>query len=416
MIEWGRLLPPAFAKPRFRLFALGQAISVIGSWVQQIALSWLVYRLTGSVLMLGLTGFLTQIPHLFIAPVAGFVVDRLPRVRMLVAINLALSVLAGTMAALAFSEVTDVRIYLVLAVLIGVANACEAPTRQSLLGSIVEERALLPSAIGVNSMLFNTGRVIGPAIGAFLLLHLSEGWCFAVNAASFFAVVAATLAMRLPDARPAGAKGGASQSYGQSLRYLVGLPAAQCFLPLAATVSITALPLQHLMPSLAVEFFRGDQATLGLLMSASGVGALSGAIFLAMQRGHGVQFRLVRIAPAIAGLGLVLLGLSRVLWLSIPALILIGIFVLSTSVSTNTLLQQSVGDEWRGRVIGLYFMCFIGLAPLGNLLAGFLASRIGLGATLVLDGIVLMAVTVAMQVRLRLRPERLVALRQSLNV
>ncbi|MGE0767741.1 MAG: MFS transporter, partial [Hyphomicrobiaceae bacterium] len=191
-------LPPAFTKPRFRLFAAGQAMSVLGSWIQQVALSWLVYRLTGSIFLLGFTGFLLQISHLFIAPVAGFLIDRLPRAALLIAINGWLAAMAALLAALALTGVEAIWLYLTLAVLIGIGNACEAPTRQSLLGAIIEDRALLPSAIGVNSALFNGGRMIGPAIAGVLLTRFSEGVCFLINALSFVGIIGALIAMRLP--------------------------------------------------------------------------------------------------------------------------------------------------------------------------------------------------------------------------
>ena len=274
-------LPPAFAKPRFRLFAGGQAVSIVGSWIQQVALSWLVYRLSGSVFLLGLSGFLQQVPHLVIAPVAGFVVDRLPRVKLLVAIYLAQAVLAAVLAVMALGGVTEIWPYLTVALLIGVSNACEAPARQSLLGVIVEERALLPSAIGFNSVLFNSGRLIGPSIAGVLLLLVSEGWCFAINAVSFAGIVAALLAMRLPDAPASSAQRLGRDDVRATITRLLELPVAKYVLPLASTVALFALPLQHLMPSVAVSFFGGAQGTVGLLLSCQGLGALIAMILFA---------------------------------------------------------------------------------------------------------------------------------------
>ena len=394
-------LPPAFVKPRFRLFAAGQALSVIGSWIQQVALSWLVYRLTGSVFLLGVTGFLLQISHLFIAPVAGFLIDRLPRAALLMAINAWLAMLALLLAVLTLGGVEQIWVYLTIAVLIGIGNACEAPTRQSLLGAIMEDRALLPSAIGVNSALFNGGRMIGPAIAGMLLTRYSEGVCFAINAISYVGIIGALVAMRLPETRSLSLR---SASGGLAIRdtlfRLASIPVARYLLPSASAVALCALPLNQLMPSIAVGFFGGDAGLVGLLLSASGLGALSAALFLAMQRNHRVQLRLVQVAPVIAGVALIAFSQSRSLWLSLPLLAVVGAFVLSTSVSTNTLLQQSVDDDWRGRVIGLYFTFFLGMAPLGNLLSGWLASRIGLGPTLLLDGAVVALAGIAAQVRL----------------
>lgn len=416
MPDLTRFLPPAFAKPRFRIFAAGQAVSVIGSWIQQVALAWLVYRLTGSVFLLGLTGFLLQIPHLFVAPVAGFLIDRLPRVKTLIAINTALGCLATLLAALALSGVTLIWPYLSIAVLIGIGNACEAPARQSLLGSIVEDRALLPSAIGFNSVLFNSGRMIGPAIAGLLLQSFSEGVCFTLNALSFFGIIGALFALRLDDKAAAPGKSAAQGAVRATLERLWGLPVARYLLPSASAVAFFALPLTQLMPSIAVDFFQGDPATLGLLLSASGFGALTGALYLSMQRNHRVQLRLVQIGPLVAGLALFAFSFSRNLWLSLPLLSVMGAFVLSTSVSTNTLLQQSVEDSWRGRVIGLYFTFFLGMAPLGNLLAGTLASHIGLGKTLAFNGLMMAAAAIIAQLRLRSDPTAFGRLKESVRL
>jgi MFS family permease len=408
-------LPPAFAKPRYRLFAAGQALSVLGSWIQQVALAWLVYRITGSVLLLGLTGFLLQIPHLFVAPVAGFLIDRLPRVATLIAVNVWLALLALVLAVLALAGVERIGVYLAVALLIGIGNAWESPTRQSLIGAIVEDRALLPSAIGFNSVLFNTGRMVGPAIAGLLLRHVSEGVCFAINAASFLAIIAALVAMRLPESRTLALKGSGPLDVRATLARLAGLPVARYLLPSASAVALFALPLNQLMPSIAVRIFGGDAGLVGLLLSASGLGALSAALFLAMQQSHRAQFHIVQVAPIIAGLALMGFSQSRSLWLSLPLLAIVGAFVLSTSVSTNTLLQQSVDDSWRGRVIGLYFTAFLGMAPIGNLLAGFLAAKLGLGATLMLNGSLMALAGLLAQVRLA-RGENRERLRRSVNL
>jgi MFS family permease len=415
MTRLARLLPPALIKPRFQLFSAGQAVSVMGGWIQTVALSWLVYRLTNSVFMLGLTGFLLQIPHLFVAPVAGFIVDRLPRVKFLIAINLTLSFLAAILAVLTLAGVSAIWPYLCVAVLIGTVNACETPARQSLLATIVEDRALLPSAIGVNSMLFNTGRMIGPAIAGILLLRVSEGVCFAVNSVSFAGIVGALIAMRLPDVPPKTSHVAPRAALRETLQHLTALPAARYLLPLASSAALFALPLTQLMPSIAVEFFDGHSGTMGLLMSASGFGALSAAAFIAFQQGYRTQFRLVQIAPAVAGIGLLAFSQSHSLWISLPLLAVIGASVLSTSVSTNTLLQQSVEDQWRGRIIGFYVMCFVGLAPLGNLMAGFLAGHIGLRTTLAINGALMALSALIAQVRLRSNPATLDSLHRSLS-
>ncbi len=393
MVAMASFLPPALSKPRFRVFALGQAVSIVGGWIQQIALSWLIYRLSGSVLLLGLAGFLTQIPFLVFSPFAGALTDRVRRVRMLIVVNCVLAGLATLLAIMAWSDVTEVWVYLAIALCTGIATSFETPVRQALLSIIVEDRVLLPSAIGVNSMMFNVGRIIGPTIAGVLLLRLPEAWCFALNALSFGAIIVALIAMRLPDPQPTRKEGQKGIALGETIAFLGTHPAARYLLPTVTAVAIFALPYQHIMPSIAVAFFGGDASTLGLLMSSVGAGALVAAVTLAMQSGWQMQLFVVRVAPFAVALALIAFSQSRNLTLSMLLLAVLGGCILLTSASTNTILQQSVPDVWRGRVIGFYIMCFIGMAPIGNLLTGAIAERFGLGPTLAFNGcMILLAV------------------------
>ena len=390
MVAMAAFLPPALSKPRFRLFAIGQAISIIGGWIQQIALSWLIYRLSGSVFLLGVSGFLTQIPFLVVSPFAGALTDRVRRVRMLVIVNAILAILATVLAIMAALGVEDVRIYLALALCSGTVTAFETPARQALLSVIVEDRKLLPSAIGVNSMLFNMGRIIGPTIAGILLLRLTEAWCFALNALSFGAVIIALILMRLPDLIPERKDGQKGIALAETIAYLRRHPAARYLLPTVTAVAVFALPYQHIMPSIAVDFFGGNTSTLGLLMSSVGAGALVTAIILAMQTSTRVQLLLVRFAPFVIAVTLIAFSQSRSLPLSMFLLAVLGGSILMTSASTNTIMQQSVEDAWRGRVIGIYIMCFVGMAPLGNLLTGAIAEHFGLGPTLAMNGVLIL--------------------------
>ena len=198
MADWQLWLPPALTKPRFRLYVAGHSVSVIGGWIQQVALSWLVFRLTGSIFLLGLTGFLLNIFYLLLGPLAGLAADRLPRLPALIAIDLVLAALAVLLAVMGLAGVTDIAAYLAIAALIGIANAFEMPMRQTLLKEMVEERTLMTSAIAMSALVFNLGRMVGPAIGGVLLVYVQEAWCFAINALSYGAIIAALLAMRLP--------------------------------------------------------------------------------------------------------------------------------------------------------------------------------------------------------------------------
>ena len=384
-------LPPALEKPRVRLYALGHAISVLGTWIQATALSWLVFRLTGSVFMLGVMGFLLQIPFLLLGPFTGRIVDRMPKLPLLIAIDLSLSVIAMTLATMAWLDVRNVWVYLAAAVLHGSLNAFEMPTRQSLLAKIVEDRALMPSALGVSATLFNGGRMIGPALAGITLLYVSEAWCFVFNAISNLGIVAALLAMKLtPEAtNPEGSK--AQPSILSSFATLWAQPQVRLLVPLMAVIGMFGVPYIHLLPSIAAAFFTGSSSTFGLLMSGAGLGAMLAAAFLSLQRGTDNQRALIGLAPVSLGLALALFAMSRWLPLSFLLLVIVGGSIMCCANSANVLLQQSMSDEWRGRVIGLYAMSFQGVAPVGTLLAGAVASQIGLAATLLINGCLIAA-------------------------
>jgi MFS family permease len=370
--DWHLWVPPALTKRRFRIYTVGHVISVTGGWVQQVALAWLVFRLTNSIFLLGLTGFLLNIFYLLLGPVSGLAADRLPRLPALIVIDLVLATLSIWLALMGLAGVTNINAYLAVATLIGIASAFEMPMRQTLFKDIVEDRALVTSAIGVSAMVFNVGRMVGPALAGVLLVYLSEAWCFVINACSFAAIIGALLAMRLPRALP-------------------------------------------LMPSIVAHFFDGRSSTVGLLMSAAGFGALTSATYLSLQPGYGRQIRLVTVAPLAVGCALGAFAWSRTLPLSMLLLAALGASVLVSVNATNALLQQSVPDAWRGRAIGLYSMSFAGTAPIGNILAGTLAERIGLAATLTLNGALIIAAGVFARRRLHNHPEALRGLMRSLS-
>ncbi len=275
---------------------------------------------TGSIFLLGLTGFLLNIFYLLLGPVAGLAADRLPRLPMLVAIDLVLAALALCLALMGLAGVENVGAYLAVAALIGIANAFEMPVRQTLFKDIVEDRALVTSAIGVSAMVFNVGRMVGPAIGGVLLVYVSEAWCFVINAVSYAAIIGALLAMRLPPASPPVARRRAP-------RGVPGEPrSCSCRFPRCATscppwwpIGLFATPYVPLMPSIVAHFFDGRSSTVGLLMSAAGFGALASATYLSLQPGYGRQIRLLTVAPLAVGAVLVAFAWSRILPLSLAA-------------------------------------------------------------------------------------------------
>lgn len=415
MADWHLWLPPALSKRRFRLYAAGHLVSVIGGWLQQVALAWLVFRLTNSIFLLGLTGFLLNIFYLLLGPIAGLAADRLPRLPTLIVIDLVLAALAVWLALMSLSGVESVNAYLAVATLIGVTNAFELPVRQTLFRDIVEDRALVTSAIGVSAMVFNLGRMVGPAIAGILLVYVSEAWCFVLNALSYAAIIGALLAMRLPRTFALAASGPQPEGFRANLSVLMSFPAVRYLLPTVVAIGLFATPYVPLMPSIVAHFFDGQSSTVGLLMSAAGVGALGSATYLALQPRFGRQIRLLTTAPPAVGLVLIAFAWSRALPLSLLLLMALGAAALISVNATNALLQQSVPDAWRGRVIGLYSMSFAGTAPIGGLLAGSLAERIGLTATLTLNGALIVAAGLFARWRLHHHPEALRGLMRSLG-
>jgi MFS family permease len=413
--DWHLWLPPALTKRRFRLYTAGHVVSVTGGWIQQVALAWLVFRLTNSIFLLGLTGFLLNIFYLLLGPVTGLAADRLPRLPTLIAIDLVLTALALLLTAMALAGVQSIDAYLAVAALIGIANAFEMPIRQTLFKDIVEERALVTSAIGVSAMVFNVGRMLGPAIAGVLLVYISEAWCFAINALSYAAIIGALIAMRLPRASTPAATGVKAEGFWADLGALLSFPAVRYLLPTVAAVGLFATPYVPLMPSIVAHFFDGRSSTVGLLMSAAGLGALASATYLSLQPGYGRQIRLVTAAPLAVGVVLVAFAWSRIFPLSLLLVAALGASILVSVNATNALLQQSVPDAWRGRAVGLYSMSFAGTAPIGNIVTGSLAERIGLAATLSLNGALIVAAGLMARRRLHNHPEALRGLMRSLS-
>lgn len=397
-------MPPALASPRIRTYVAGHLVSVIGTWFQTIALSWLVYRLTGSAFLLGATGFALQLPYLIVSPFAGIAVDRLPRVTLLILVDCVLAALSVVLAIVAWLGVTDVRVYLFLALLIGTANAIETPARQSLFTVLVEDRALLPSVIGISSATFNLGRLLGPALAGIALLSVSEAACFLINALSYFAIIAALVRMKLPNVSANAGPSTAVLSPLAGFRELAGLSAVRYLLPTMAGIGLFGVAHIHLMPSIADRFFGGGAGTAGLLMAATGLGALGASITFTFARTGRLMLRLVRYAPLGLGFGLVGLSQSRSLLIAIPAMLVIGYAVMASAASTNTLIQQSVPEALRGRAISLYLMAYNGMGPFGNLLAGAVAEWVGLGTSLLLNGFLILLIAVLALRRLGQHP------------
>lgn len=375
----------------YRLFFGGQSLSLVGTWITRIATSWLIYRLTGSALLLGVVGFCGQIPTLFLAPFAGVFVDRWNRHRVLVATQVLSLFQSLALALLALAGVITVAEVLVLQLLQGVINAFDTPARQAFVVAMIDDRADLPNAIALNSTMVNASRVLGPSIGGVLIAAVGEGWCFMVDAVSYLAVIASLLAMRvLPRPRPR-AETRVLDELATGFRYVSQFAPIRTVLLLLAVVSTMGMPYAVLMPAIAATRLHGGPHTLGLLMTASGVGALGGAFYLAWRRTVLGLGRVIVIASSVFGLGLVAFGLSRTLWLSVLILPFVGGGFMVSLAATNTIVQTITEEHLRGRVMAFYTMAFLGTAPIGSLLAGVLADRLGESTTIVLGGGVCLA-------------------------
>ncbi|HKO15918.1 MAG TPA: MFS transporter [Gemmatimonadaceae bacterium] len=393
-------MPPATRGPQtfralrhrnYRLFFGGQSVSLVGTWITRIATSWLVYRLTGSDLLLGVVSFCGQIPTLLISPFAGVLVDRHDRHRILVITQMLSAVQSLALAVLALMGIITVGEILALQLFQGMINAFDTPARQSFVVDMLEDRADLPNAIALNSTMVNGSRIIGPSIGGLLIAALGEGWCFMIDAISYLAVIASLLAMHVHRTRRERPTTRVVEELRAGFQYVSRFAPMRSALLLLALVAIMGMPYNVLMPAVAASVLHGGAHTLGFLMTASGVGALVGALYLA-SRASVLGLGRAMVAATIAfGVGLIAFGLSRVLWLSLLILPVVGAGMMIETASTNTILQTIVEERMRGRVMSFYTMAFLGTAPIGSLLAGIVADRIGASATILLGGIVCVA-------------------------
>lgn len=376
----------------YRLFFSGQSVSLVGTWITRIATSWLVYRLTGSALLLGIVGFCGQIPTLLLAPFSGVIVDRSNRHRILVATQVLSMLQSLALAILALAGVITVAEILVLQVAQGIINAFDTPARQAFVIEMVEEREDLPNAIALNSSMVTGSRIIGPTVGGILIAASSEGWCFLVDAISYIAVIASLLAMRLPDTGATSRRGSSAlEELREGVRYVSGFAPARTVLLLLALVSTMGMPYVVLMPAVASRILHGGPHTLGFLMTASGAGALAGAMYLAARPSVLGLGRAIAVATMTFGVGLAAFALSHTLWLSLLLLPIAGGGFMVQTASTNTILQTIVDERLRGRVMAFYAMAFLGTAPIGSLVAGVVASRIGVPMTIFFGGLACVA-------------------------
>jgi len=382
-----RLAVRALRSRNYRLFFVGQGISLVGTWMQRIAVSWMIYRLTGSAFLLGIVGFVGQIPTFLIAPYAGVLADRLNRHRVVVITQVLAMLQALVLAVLALTGAIEVWHILVLSVVLGLINGFDIPTRQSFVVEMVENREDLGNAIALNSFLVNGARLVGPSVAGILIATMGEGVCFLVNGLSYLAVIASLLMMALPPRRIAARNVSVLHDLREGAVYAFHSVPIRSVLLLLALVSLMGMPYVTLLPVFAKDILHGGPHTLGFLAGASGLGAVIGAFYLASRESVVGLVRLICLAAAFFGIGLLAFSFSTFFWLSCLTLMVVGFAMMTQMAGSNTILQTIVEEEKRGRVMSFYTMAFMGMAPFGSLLAGTLAGLIGAPWTLVVSGV-----------------------------
>jgi MFS family permease len=374
----------------FRLFFGGQSISLIGTWMTRVATGWLVYRLTGSALLLGTISFAGQIPTFLLAPFAGVWVDRLDRRQVLVWTQALSMVQSLALAAMTLSGHITIPWLLVLSAMQGVINAFDMPGRQSFMVKMVEDRRDLGNAIAINSSMVNMARLVGPSLAGMLIAVSSEGWCFLIDGISYIAVIASLLMMRLHEPVVKRLATSTLHELKEGWTYVSGFLPIRTILLLFAAVSLMGMPFVVLMPIFAARVLHGGPHTLGFLMGSMGLGALISALSLAARKSVVGLVRIIPIAAALFGVGLIGFGLSRVFWLSMLMVMIAGMGMMQGMAASNTVIQTIVSEDKRGRVMSYYTMAFVGMSPFGSLLAGSMAHAMGAPRTVMISGAVVL--------------------------
>jgi MFS family permease len=398
----------------FRLFFTGQLISLIGTWMQTVAESWLVYRLTGSALLLGKTAFASQIPVFVLSPLGGIVADRFNRHRIIIATQSCAMALAGAYAFLTLTNRITVKEIIIIAACLGTVNAFDLPARQAFIVEMVGREDLI-NAIALNSSMFNGARIVGPAVAGLLVAAIGEGWCFAANSVSYIGVITGLLMMRVyPHEKKNNAP--ALEALREGFSYVKHTPPILALLMLLGLISLVAMPYSVLMPIFAEEILHSGARGLGMLMGATGLGALIAALSLASRTG--VKGLGTWVSRASLAFGFTLMGFaySRHFWLSVAILICLGFTMMMQMTASNTLIQSMVPDRLRGRVMSVYSMMFMGMAPIGSYSAGVAAHKIGAPLTLAVGGILSLFGSAAFSMylpKLRVQARKLILAQES---
>lgn len=384
----------------YRLFFGGQGLSLIGTWMTQIATNWLVYRLTNSPWLLGIVGFSGQIPALFLMPVAGVWVDRWDRHRVLKVTQVLAMLQSLALAALALSGRIQIWQIIGLAMFQGVINSFDMPARQSFVVEMIEDRADLANAIALNSTMVNGARLIGPSIAGVVIALKGEGFCFLIDGLSYIAVIASLMLMRTRRREPK-ARQNMFNELREGLGYIIGFGPIRSILTLIAAFSLVGFPYTVLLPVFASTVLHGGPHALGFLTAASGAGALISAITLALRKTIVGLGKMISLVAFTFGAALIALGISRTLWLSLPLMLVTGFSMMQMMAASNTIMQTIVEQDKRGRVMSFYSLSFMGILPFGSLMSGALADKFGASTTVIAGGTLCIAIATWFSMQLK---------------
>lgn len=376
----------ALGHRNFKLYFFGQSISVIGTWMTRLATTWLVYHMTHSALLLGVVSFSGQIVAFILGPFAGVIVERLNRQKLLVWTQILAAIQSLALAVLALTHVITLWEVIALSAFQGMINSLDMPGRQSFLVHMLEDRRDLGNAIAINSSMVNGARLIGPAIAGFVIAAVGEGWCFFIDGLSYIAVIASLLLMKVRPHDVPETKATMLEQMREGWDYVRGFAPIRTILILFSLISFMGYPYAVLMPVFASDILHGGPTTLGWLMGATGVGALISALSLAVRKTVVGLTRMIQVAAAMLGTGLILFGFSTQLWLSMTLMVFVGFGLMQTASASNTVIQSLVTEDKRARVMSYYTMAFFGAAPIGSLLAGTLAHTFGAPTTVIITG------------------------------
>lgn len=372
----------------YKLYFAGQSISLIGTWVQRLAMPWLVYHISGSIVLLGLVGFCGQLPTFILAPFAGVFTDRWDRYRMLIVTQVLSMIQAFILFFLYYTNTIAIWHLMVLSIILGTINAFDIPTRQSLVVDMVDDKADLSNAIALNSSMVNSARLIGPSVAGVLIAITGEGTCFLINALSYIGVIICIFFMRIKPREHKPQNKHVLKELKEGFNYTFGIKHIRSIILLLAVISLMGMQYTILLPVFSKNIFHGGAHTFGFLMGASGFGALIGTFYLASRKNISGLYKLVPMAALGFGLSLIGFSLSSYLWLSLLLMTLVGLFMVLQMASSNTILQTIVENSKRGRVMSFYTMAFMGMAPFGSLMAGSVGKFVGAPHTLTISGVV----------------------------